>query len=62
MWNHIINIYSSKLFYTKTKESRINEYKNIWKIDKLHFLSNNILTRLFKELKKWLLIIFKLYM
>ena len=36
-------------------------------MDNLHFLPNNILTRLFKELKKekekeWLLIIFKLHM
>ena len=37
----------------KTKESRINEYKKkILKMDNLHFLSNNILTRLFIELKK----------
>ena len=43
MWDHIINIHPSKLLRTKTKDSRINE---------LHFLPNNILTRLFKELKK----------
>ena len=52
MWDHIVNIHSSELLYTKTKEPRINEYKNILKIDNLHFLPNNILTRLFKELKK----------
>ena len=52
MWNHIINIHSSELLYTKTNEPRINEYKNILKIDNLHFLPNNIFTRLFKELKK----------
>ena len=51
MWNYIINLHSSKLLYTKTKESTINEYKNIFKMDNLHFLPNNILTRLFKELK-----------
>ena len=27
MWDHIINIYPSKLLRTKTKDSRINEYK-----------------------------------
>ena len=61
MWDHIINIHSSGLLYTK----RINKHKNIKKMDNLHFLPNNILTRLFKELKKkkeLLLIIFKLYM
>ena len=52
MWNYIINLHSSKLLYTKTKESTINEHKNIFKIDNLHFLPNNILTRLFKKLKK----------
>ena len=31
MWDHIINIYSSELLYTKTKESRINEHKNVFK-------------------------------
>ena len=50
MWDHIINIYSSELLCTKTKEFRINEHKNILKIDNLHFLPNNILTILFKEL------------
>ena len=29
MWDYIINIHSSELMYRKTKESRINEYKNI---------------------------------
>ena len=52
MWDHIINIHSSELLCTKTEEFRINEHKNILKIDNLHFLPNNILTRLFKELKK----------
>ena len=44
------------IFYliTKTKEFRINEHKNILKIDNLHFLPNNILTWLFKELKKYI--------
>ena len=36
----------------KTKASRINKHKNILKIDNLHFLPNNIFTRLFKQLKK----------
>ena len=53
MWNYIINLHSGKLLYTKTKESTINEHKNIFKIDNLHFLPNNILTRLFKKLKKY---------
>ena len=52
MWDHIINIHSSELLCTKTKKSRINEHKNILKIDNLHFLPNNILRRLFKGLKK----------
>ena len=52
MQDYIINIHSSELLYTKIKESTINEQKNIFKIDNLHFLPNNILTRLFKELKK----------
>ena len=51
MWDHIINIHSSELLCTKTKEFRNNEHKNILKMDNLHFLLNNILTRLFKELK-----------
>ena len=34
---------------TKTKEFRINEHK---KMDNLHFLNNNILKGLFKELTK----------
>ena len=54
MWDHIINIHSSELLYIKIKNSRINEYKNILKIDNLHFLPNNILTRFFKELKKYI--------
>jgi len=52
MWHYIINLHSSELLCTKPKESRINEHKNILKIDNLHFLPNNILTRLFKKLKK----------
>ena len=51
MWDHIINIYPRELLYAKTKESRINEHNFKKKIDNLHFLSNNILIRLFKELK-----------
>ena len=27
MWDHIINIHQSELLHTKTKESKINEYK-----------------------------------
>ena len=50
MWDHIINIYSSELLCTKIKKFRINEHKNILKIDNLHFLPNNILTILFKDL------------
>ena len=51
MWDHIINIYSSELLRTKTKESRIIEHK---KIDNLYFLPNNVFTRIFKELKKYI--------
>ena len=55
MWDYIINIHPSELLRTKTKESRINEHTKILiffnkKMDNLHLLSNNILTRLFKEL------------
>ena len=44
MWDHIKNIYSNELFCTKTKESRINEYKkkNL-KMNDLQFLPNNII-------------------
>ena len=52
MSNHIINIHSNELLCTKTKVFRINEHKNISKMDNLHFLPNNILRRLFKEFKK----------
>ena len=53
MWNYIINIHPSELLCTKTKEFRINEHKKVFlKMDNLHFLPNNILTRHFKELKK----------
>ena len=55
MWDHIINIHLSELLRTRTKESKINEHKKILNffnktMDNLHLLSNNILTRLFKEL------------
>ena len=65
MWNYIINIHLSELLHTKTKKSIINEHKKLKIMKNLHFLPNNILTRLFKELKniyKWLSIMFKLYM
>ena len=52
MWDHNININSSELLCIKIKVSRINEHKNIFKIDNLHFLPNYIFTRLFEELKK----------
>ena len=54
MWDHIINIHPSELLSTKTKKSTINKNKKklkFKKMDNLHFLSNNILTRHFKELK-----------
>ena len=55
MWVHIINVYPCELLLTKIKEFRINEYKKkkkkFKKMKILHFLPNNILTRLFKELK-----------
>ena len=65
MWDYTINIHQNELLHTKIKESRIDEYKLfLKKMDNFHFLPNNILIRLFKELKKeeWLLVIFKLYM
>ena len=62
MWDHIINIRSSELLSTKTKESRINEsqkkkvlqiiFLKKKNIEDLHFIPNNILTKFFKELKK----------
>ena len=53
MWDYIINIYQSELLHTKIKQSRINEHKLLLKkMDNFHFLPNNILIRLFKELKK----------
>ena len=51
MCDHIINIHSSELLHTKTKEYRINEHIKK-KMKNLHFLPNNILIKLFKELKK----------
>ena len=62
MWNHIINIHPNELLNTKTKESRINESKkkkkkvfhnNFKKMENLHFILNNILTKSFKELTKY---------
>ena len=60
MWDHIINIHSSELLSTKTKESKINESKKKKsasqkkkKKDNLHFIPNNILTQFFKELIKY---------
>ena len=50
----ILNIHSNELLCIETKESRINENKNIFKIDNLNFLPNNIFTRLFKEFKKYI--------
>ena len=51
MWDHIINIHPNELLRTKIKEFRIKEHNFFFKMDNLHFLPNNILTRLFKELK-----------
>ena len=62
MLDQIINIHLiSKLLHIKTKKSRINKHKNnnnnnnnnnfFKKKYNLHFLPNNILTKLFKELK-----------
>ena len=47
-----LNIHPNELLRIKTKELRINEHKNILKIDNLHFLPNKIITRLFIELTK----------
>ena len=52
MWDHIINNHPSELLHTKTKECKINEYNFFFKTDNLRLLPNNILTRLFKKLKK----------
>ena len=32
MWDHIIKIHLSELLRTKTKKSKINEYKKKWTI------------------------------
>ena len=44
MWDYFINIHPSELLSKKTKESRINE---CIKMDNLHFIPNNILTKKF---------------
>ena len=52
MWDHIINIHLSELLCTKPKSLELmNIIKLKKKIENLYFLPNNILTRLFKELK-----------
>ena len=52
MQDHIINTIQSELLSKKTKESRINElYKK--KMDNLHFIPNNIVTKFFKKLTKY---------
>ena len=59
MQSHDINIHSSELLSTKTKEFRINEmlkkkcFTIILKNDNLRFISNNFLTKFFKELTKY---------
>ena len=60
MWDYIINIHPSELLTTKTKEYRINEslkkkkcFTIIKKMINLHFIPNNILTKIFKELIKY---------
>ena len=63
MWDYIINIHSSKLLSTKTKESRINELLKRKKkcftiilkknMENLHFIPNNIFTNFFKDLTKY---------
>ena len=50
MWDHIINIHSSELLRTKSKSLEVMNIRRK-KIENLHFLPNNNLTRLFKELK-----------
>ena len=59
--DHIISIHPCELLITKTKESKINELKekkvihnnNKKKMDNLHFIPNNILTKVVKELIKY---------
>ena len=62
MWDHILNIHPSELLNTKTKKCRINEslkkkkvfHNNFFlNIYNLPFISNNILTKFFKELTKY---------
>ena len=73
MQDHIININPNELLNTKTKWSKINELLKKKKsasqyqklrinknnMDNLHFLPNNILTRFFKELTKYKMIIYQ---
>ena len=60
MWDHVTNIHPSELLSTKMKESRISKSKKekcfiiIKKeMDNLHFIPNNILAKIFKELNKY---------
>ena len=51
------NIHPSELLHKRTKESRINEQKKKKNLkDDLHFLLDNTLTRLFKELNIYIYI------
>ena len=56
MWDHIINIYPSKLLSTKTKKFVKKKkvlHNNFLKMHNLQFIYNNILTKVFKELTKY---------
>ena len=60
MCDHIINIHTSELLSTKTKESRINKslkkkvlHNNFFLNENLHFAPYNIFTKFFKELTKY---------
>ena len=52
MWDHIINIHPSKLLRKKLKSLELMNIIFFKKNKQLYFLPYNILTRLFKELKK----------
>ena len=47
-----LNIHPNELLRTKTNSLELMNIKKFLKNKNLHFLHNNILTRLFKELKK----------
>ena len=52
MREYIINIHPNELLRKKLNSLELMKIKKIKKKDYLQFLPNNIITRIFKELKK----------